>query len=117
MRRWDGGEGAQRINDFPILTRFSFGIQDGMQRDINLRKSVEKLGHLWATHFMPAKQMCNLKVQERWRETNLKKIKRQLSAFRHFDSWDGPRYTRENPFRNKQWLTEDEQMNSTAEER
>lgn len=71
MRRVGGGV-FQRINDFPILTRFSFGIPDGMQRDINLRKSVEKLGHLWAAHFMPAKQMCNLKTQERWRETNLK---------------------------------------------
>lgn len=71
---WGGGVGGdpfQRINDFPILTRFSFGIQDGLQRDINLRKSLEKLGHLWATHFMPAKQMCDLKANVKWREMNI----------------------------------------------
>ncbi len=34
------------INDFPILMQFSFGIQTRMQRDINLGKSTEKLGHL-----------------------------------------------------------------------
>lgn len=46
----------QWINDFPILTQFSFGIQDRMQQDINLQKSAEKLGHLWAIHFIPPKK-------------------------------------------------------------
>lgn len=50
---------------FPILTQLSFGIQGGMQRDINLRKSAEKLGHLWAIHFTPTKQISNLKWGKR----------------------------------------------------
>ena len=57
----EGGGGAfQWISDFPILTHFSFGIQDGMQHNINSKKSVEKLGHMRAAHFMPPKQMRNL---------------------------------------------------------
>lgn len=70
----------QRINDFPILTQFSFGIQTGMQQDINLGKSTEKLGHLWAIHFTPPKQISNLK--ERGREVKGKRIKRKLCKCR-----------------------------------
>ena len=51
----------QRINDFPILTQFSFRIQTGMRQDINLGKSTEKLGHLWAVNFMQTKQISNLR--------------------------------------------------------
>lgn len=46
-----GGHPFQRINNFSILTQFSFGIQGRVQLDINLRKSMEEWGHLWAIHY------------------------------------------------------------------
>lgn len=79
----------QRINDFPILTQFSFGIQTGMLQDINLGKSTEKLGHLWAIHFMPRKQISKLK--ERGREVKGKRIQRKLCNCR--DKMKGGRRT------------------------
>lgn len=71
----------QRINDFPILTQYSFGIQTRMQQDINLGKSTEKLGHLWAIHFKQPKQISNLKGKsERCREEEENKKRKRCKC-------------------------------------
>lgn len=45
----------QRINDFPILTQYSFGIQTRMQQDINLGEINREIGSPVSYSFQAAK--------------------------------------------------------------